>query len=89
MTPQVDIRIGSVVFSKAGRDKNSFLAVTGITEKGISVADGKVRPLARPKLKNPRHLSVTRAVLSSEDLRSDRALKRALAEFQKSEVEVA
>ena len=76
---------GSVVISKAGRDKGYFLAVTQITEDGIYVCDGKERPVERPKKKNPLHLAKTHFVLSEEETATNRSLKRALKQISCSE----
>ena len=75
----MDIRVGSVVISKAGRDKGKFLAVVEMTDEGIFVCDGRGRPLDNPKRKNPRHLAATKVVLSDDDTASNRALIRALS----------
>ena len=56
----MDIVKGSVVIAKAGRDKGRALAVvTILDERTVLTADGKHRPLERPKRKNVRHLQVT------------------------------
>ena len=75
----MEIRTGGIVISAAGRDSGRAMCVVGIADKGVYVCDGKERPLSRPKLKNPKHLKATRKSLSPEDLRSDKALRRALA----------
>lgn len=55
---------GRVVLSLAGRDKDRLLAVLAVDPAGyLLVADGKERPLERPKRKNPRHVAQTRRVL--------------------------
>ena len=45
----------------------------------IIVCDGKERPLSNPKRKNPRHLTEYGARLTDGQMRSDRALRKALA----------
>ncbi len=75
----MEIRTGGIVISAAGRDKGKAMCVVEITGSGVYVCDGKERPLSRPKLKNPKHLKATNKCLEPEDLRSDRALRRALA----------
>lgn len=77
----MELEIGSVVISTAGRDKGYFLVVTEKTQEGVFVCDGKERPLERPKLKNPRHLRVTHYVLSETETATNRSLKRALREI--------
>ena len=68
-----------VVYAKSGRDRGRLLAVVGETEQGMLLCDGKYRPISRPKLKNPKHLIVTNYEIESENLRSDKALRKALA----------
>ena len=76
---------GSVVISKAGRDKGYFLAVVDITDEGIFVCDGKERPVERPKKKNPLHLAKTGFVLTEEETATNRSLKKALKNISCSE----
>lgn len=80
----MELKTGSVVISKAGRDKGYFLAVSKITEDGVYVCDGKERPVERPKKKNPLHLTVTHYVLSDDKTATNRSLKKALKEVSES-----
>ncbi|MDR2047791.1 MAG: KOW domain-containing RNA-binding protein [Clostridiales bacterium] len=52
------MEIGSVVFSKAGRDKGRYYIVVhaGKTEDAVYIADGEMRRLEKPKLKKIKHL---------------------------------
>lgn len=81
----MELKKGSVVISKAGRDKGYFLVVMDITNEGVFVCDGKERPVERPKKKNPLHLAKTRYVLTEEETATNRSLKRALKQFSGSE----
>ena len=81
----MELKKGSVVISKAGRDKGYFLAVTDITDIGVFVCDGKERPVERPKKKNPLHLAKTHFVLSEDETATNRSLKKALKEISCSE----
>lgn len=67
-----------VVKSVAGRDKNSLLAVIGECDGFVLVADGKNRPLERPKRKNSRHLISTGLSLNEKEIISNKSLRRAL-----------
>ena len=67
-----------VMRSTAGRDKGTLLAAVGVQDGSVLVADGRRRPLSRPKKKNPRHMVPTDMTLPEEALGSDRALRRAL-----------
>ena len=73
----MDFTKGSVVVSKAGRDKGYLLAVVGIEEDFVLVADGKERPLERPKRKNPKHLAKTAMTVSLENI-TNRGLRKVL-----------
>lgn len=81
----MEIGIGSVVFSKSGRDAGSFLAVVGFQDNRVLLCDGKRRPLARPKAKNLRHISASKTVLTDQQMATDCSLRKALAKFAEKE----
>lgn len=70
----MDFEKGTVVISKAGRDKGYFMAVIGEEKDYPLVADGKERPLERPKRKNPKHLQKTNFKVDLEQL-TDKKLR--------------
>lgn len=72
----MEFKTGYVVISKAGRDKGRFMAVVGVDEEKdfVIVADGKERPLERPKRKNPKHLQKTNYKIDLEQL-TDKKLR--------------
>ena len=70
---------GMIVISRAGHDKGSFLAVVGTEDGRVLVADGKERPIAKPKRKNPKHLAMTRKTVDIGGM-TDKALRKALRE---------
>ncbi len=76
--------IGRIVCSKAGRDKNKFLVIVAESKETFSVVDGKERPLERPKVKNKKHLSLTNTTLDESSLKSNKAIRRALAIYRDS-----
>ena len=50
--------VGQLVYSRAGRDSNRPFVVVGVCDdRHVLVTDGQVRPSARPKRKNVRHLA--------------------------------
>ena len=71
------LRCKHVVLSLAGRDKGQYLAVIREDADGVWLADGKHRPLERPKRKNPRHLRPLDIELGQEAMTTNRALRRA------------
>lgn len=76
------MKIGQIVYSKAGRDKGKVLTVIANGPKGAFVVDGKERPLERPKLKNLKHLSVTNYCLREEEYHSNKALRSSLKGYK-------
>ena len=52
------MKIGSVVYSKQGRDLGRVYVICAMADKEgyVWVVDGEVRTLAKPKNKNVRHL---------------------------------
>ena len=75
----MDIVKGSVVIAKAGRDKGRAFVVTDvISEREVLIADGKTRPLERPKRKNIIHLQATSTVFDC--VTTNRQLRNLLRE---------
>ena len=55
-----NLKIGSVVLSKCGRDKGRyFLVCKIISPEYVMLVDGHVRKLDKPKLKKAKHISLT------------------------------
>lgn len=53
----MDVNLGQVVHSIAGRDKGKYyMVIKKLDERFVLVADGHTRPLSKPKRKNLRHL---------------------------------
>lgn len=77
----MELEVGRVVYSKAGRDKDYFLVITQVQGNYVYLADGKERLLERPKRKNTKHIGVTKAVLDNGSMSTNRALRRALKEM--------
>ncbi len=73
---------GTVVKSLAGRDKGRLLAVMQSDESSVLVCDGKERPIDRPKSKNIRHVECVGLSVTEDDMRSNKALKKALGQLQ-------
>ena len=73
------LKRGSVVVSSAGKDKGSYLAVLLTDASGLWIADGRRRPLERPKRKNPRHVAETPFTAEEASMATNRELRRTLA----------
>lgn len=79
----MELKKGSVVRSKAGRDKGKLMAVVGTDKKSVLLCDGKERRLEKPKRKNLLHIAPTKTVLEDSKLSTNHSLKKALAQIDK------
>jgi len=60
-------RLGRVVYSKSGRDQGKmFVIVQEVNERFVMLADGDLRSIENPKLKNICHIQFTR--MKAEDV---------------------
>lgn len=76
----MEISSGTVVISRAGRDKGLAFVVLR-TEDGYGLlADGKCRKLANPKRKKRMHITPTEKKIPLENL-TDKKLRKLLAEL--------
>ena len=73
----MELMIGAVVQSIRGHDEGLF-AVVRVEGKFAYLADGKRRPLEKPKKKNPKHLRDTGLTLELSGIRTNRGLRAAL-----------
>ncbi|NLJ72207.1 MAG: RNA-binding protein [Syntrophomonadaceae bacterium] len=59
----MDDRIGKIAYSKAGRDAGRpFVVIEVVNEKNVLLADGDLRRIENPKLKNIKHIKITNSV---------------------------
>lgn len=76
----MDVQIGLLVKSKAGHDKNQIYVIVDEKSDGVFVADGRLKPVEKPKKKNRKHIQVIKvhvkdlvlkeqATLRNEDIR--------------------
>jgi ribosomal protein L14E/L6E/L27E len=75
------MRQSMIVRSRAGRDKNEWFAVISVQGDFAWVANGKSRPLSRPKRKRLKHLAPTAQTLAPWQLATDRQLRLALSKY--------
>lgn len=60
----MDLKLGSVVYSKMGRDKGKYYIVTEIVDdEFVKIADGDLRKLRTAKLKRVKHVRANGDVL--------------------------
>ncbi|NLX03102.1 MAG: RNA-binding protein [Syntrophomonadaceae bacterium] len=61
MTRILETMLGKVVYSKNGRDKGAMFVVVGVVnERLVLLADGDIRKIENPKIKNIKHIQLTR-----------------------------
>ncbi|BED92786.1 MAG: translation initiation factor IF-1 [Candidatus Paraimprobicoccus trichonymphae] len=77
----MEIKKGSVVISKAGRDKNNFHVILDFDEKYAIICDGKYRPLGKPKKKKFLHLKLTNSFLDESVLKCNKDIRKSLKKF--------
>ena len=74
------LEIGRVVRCIAGKEQDGFYIVTGLEDGFVLLADGKHRPLGKPKRKNVKHIRSTDTVWEVGGL-TDRALRKRLCAY--------
>lgn len=84
----MDFSIGQVVFSKAGRDIWRPFIVVSVEDGYLFLADGKLRPVDKPKKKKRMHVQPTNTVrgevvsiINSNIKLKDSDLRAALRDF--------
>ena len=78
----MSIERGQVVLCLAGRDSGEYAVVVDSSESTVTVANGKSRPLERPKTKNLKHVKITAKRLIISEMASNRWLRRELNRLQ-------
>ncbi len=78
------IEIGRIVYSKAGRDKDSFFVTVGFSGQKILLCDGKSRRLEKPKQKSLKHIGLTNHTVGESKLETNKSIRHALNDFKVS-----
>lgn len=81
----MDITAGSIVFSKAGRDKGNVFLVLEVKNGFSYIADGSVRKVEKPKKKKLIHLQRTNYVFEniSKDIENCQ-VRKIIAQYKTS-----
>ena len=75
----MEIQTGSVVYSKAGRDKSNILLVLSVEDGYAYVADGNLRKVDMLKKKKLKHLQKTNQVFEIGDNLTNSDIRKILA----------
>ncbi len=79
---ELNVCKGSLVYSRAGRDKGGLFLVIRTGNGYVYLADGKLRTVEAPKKKKLRHINRTNRVLETDvDEMSNSDVRKALAEY--------
>ena len=78
----MDIKKGSFVYSKAGRDKGKPFMVLDIEADFVYLADGDTRRINNPKKKKQKHVICTNYAIGSDfEVISDSVIRKVLSEY--------
>jgi large subunit ribosomal protein L14e len=70
------VRLGQLVYSKAGRDKRRpFVVVEILNKEYVNIVDGDLRKVDRPKKKKKKHLLLTLTVFDAIEQKIQRKVK--------------
>ena len=62
----MNVVLGQVVYSKAGRDNGKIFIITGLIDADyVYVCDGDLRRVENPKKKKVKHLVITENIINS------------------------
>jgi len=77
------LKIGSLVKSKAGRDADKYYIVLKIENEYCYLSDGKTRKIDCPKKKNTKHLTVFKQVANIGNMKDSDIKKFISGEIKK------
>ena len=85
--------MGKFAVSRMGHDAGTVYVVLGEENGKLLVTDGRLRPVGKPKTKNPKHLKICRGAVAGEtaDLMAgksggaDEAIRREISLYRKKE----
>lgn len=81
----MDICLGQVVLSRAGRDKGKkFVVIKDLDLNYVMISDGDLRKIENPKKKKIKHLELTDIVLEGIGEKLKNSLKITNAEIRKA-----
>ena len=80
-----EIKVGQIVCSTAGHDKNQFYIIIGVEDEYVFLVDGKYKLFNHPKKKNRKHIQYVADVDEDwTDKTNDLLVKRILKNYKKS-----
>ncbi len=81
----MEIKVGQIVYSKAGRDEGKkFVIIEVIDSMFVSIADGNLRRIEKPKKKKLKHLELTSQVIENLNHKLSNDIKVTNADIRKT-----
>ena len=80
----MEITVGTIVFSKAGRDKKKLLLTVAVEGNYAYVCDGDLRRIEKPKKKKLIHLQRTNQTVLLENELTNSKVRKILADYNQS-----
>ncbi len=81
----MNVSLGEIVFSKAGRDSGKrFVVLEVLDESYVTISDGELRKVEKPKRKKLKHLVATGEVIKSLNEKLNARLKVTNSELRKA-----
>ena len=81
----MDITLGQIVYSKAGRDfGRKFIVIGIIDETYLYISDGSLRRIEKPKKKKIKHLTMTIEVIEAIQMKLNKKEKVTNSEIRKA-----
>jgi len=85
----LDVVLGQVVYSKAGRDEGKIFVITRLIESNYAyISDGDLRRVENPKKKKIKHLVITKDIIETISKKISMESKITNAEIRKALVEI-
>jgi large subunit ribosomal protein L14e len=85
----LDVVLGQVVYSKAGRDVGKIFIITGLIDASYAyISDGDLRRLENPKKKKIKHLVITKDIIDTIAQKISTDSRITNAEIRKALVEM-
>lgn len=85
----LNLTLGQIVYSKAGRDAGRRFIVVGILDdSNVLISDGDLRRIEKPKKKKVKHLELTKDINEPLGQRLENKLKVSNSDMRKALAEV-
>lgn len=85
----LNVVLGQVVYSKAGRDVGTVFIITGLIDANyVYISDGNLRRVENPKKKKIKHLVITKDIIETISEKISTDIRITNAEIRKALVEI-